>query len=102
VPRRCIDGGAGIDGCHPSPSLEVGSSDVWLEAIRADRDHSHGLIAAVKLDALRPVFMRDDADDVVVIDRSDGEARSACRTLLAPVPDLDVFTMRGVQRGVGA
>ncbi len=61
VASRCIDGGAGIDGCRRSELVEVNNADVWVAAIRLDADRYHGVSGAVMLDGLSSLLRSHDA-----------------------------------------
>lgn len=51
-PHRCIDGGAGVDGCPPRPWFEqLGRDPTWRLAVVADEGGSFGLRGAVACDA---------------------------------------------------
>lgn len=54
-PHRCIDGGAGVDGCPRREWFEVlGRDPTWRLAVRADVGRSFGLTAAITRDACSP------------------------------------------------
>ena len=59
--HRCIDGGAGIDGCRRSEIVEVSDASVWFATIEMDVDRYHGLLGAVMLDDLSSLLRSHDA-----------------------------------------
>jgi hypothetical protein len=53
VPHRCIDGGAGVDGCPVREFFEVlGRDPTWRQAVQADVGGTFGLRDAIARDAL--------------------------------------------------
>lgn len=68
-PHRCIDGGAGADGCPPRLWFEVlGRDRTWRLAVTADEGGSFGLRGAVAHDAvLHGRFAAEVADGLSVV-----------------------------------
>jgi len=95
--RRCVDGGAGLDGCVPSPTLQLGKSDEWLARIQADSDRYHGLIGAVMTDALRRWFDLDPGAVAGTNGSRRNDTRIAERRPALPTrtPVIDPIVMRG-------